>query len=117
MLIVTFALATYTERQNHLWTGYLLHIGEKEAHAIEAFHALNLRPKPGSRILLTDNPFADAAGGEAWFPFFVAELLWNDHSLTVYLQGLNSLTTQQIEKMDYILAVHEYKVDVIREPR
>jgi hypothetical protein len=27
------------------------------------------------------------------------------------------LTTQQIEKMDYILAVHEYKVDVIREPR
>jgi len=117
MLIVAFALAIYTERQNHLWTRYLFHVGEKEAHVIEAFRALNLRPKPGSKILLTDNPFTDAPGGGAWFPLFAAELLWNDHSLTVYLQRLNSLTTQQIEKMDYILAVHEYKVDVIREPR
>jgi hypothetical protein len=117
MLIVAFALATYTERQNHLWTRHLLHVGEKEAHVIEAFRALNLRPKPGSKILLTDNLFADAPAGGAWFPLFIAELLWNDHSLTVYLQRLNSLTTQQIAKMDYILAVHEYKVDVIREPR
>ncbi len=117
MLIVAFTLAIYTERQNHLWTRHLLHVGEKEAHVVEAFRALNLRPKPGSKILLTDNPFADAPAGGAWLPLFIAELLWNDHSLMVYLESLNSLTGQQIAKMDYILAVHEYKVDVIREPR
>jgi hypothetical protein len=117
MLIVAFAVVTHTERQNHFWTRHLLHVGEKEANVIEAFRALNLRPKPGSKILLTDNPFADAPYGGAWVPLFIAELLWNDHSLTVYLQGLNSLTAQQIAEMDYILAVHEYKVDVIREPR
>jgi len=115
-LFVAFALAIYTDRQNHVWAPRLLRIGEKEAHVIEAFRALNLRPKPGSKILLTDNPFADAPAGGPWLPLFIAELLWNDHSLAVYLQRPNSLTAQQIAKMDYVLAVHEYKVDLIRGP-
>jgi hypothetical protein len=115
-LIVAFALAIYTERENHVSAPRLLRIGAKEAHVIEAFRTLNLRPKPGSKILLTDNPFADAPAGGPWLPLFIAELLWNDHSLAVYLQGPSSLTAQQIAKMDYVLAVHEYKLDLIRGP-
>ena len=115
-LIVVSALAIYTERQNQVSTRHLLRVGEKEAHVIEAFRALNLRPKPGSKILLTENPFAGAPAGGAWVPLFIAGLFWNDHSLVVYLDRPNSLTTQQIAKMDYVLAVHEYKVDLIRAP-
>jgi hypothetical protein len=114
-LIVACALAIYTERQNQVWVPRLLHVGEKEAHVIEAFRALNLRPKPGSKILLTDNPFADAPSGGDWVPLFIAELLWNDHSLAVYQEGKNELNPQEIAQMDYILAVHEYKVDVVRQ--
>jgi hypothetical protein len=113
-LIVAVALATYTERQNQVWTPRLLHVGEKEAHVIEAFRALNLRPKPGSKILLRDNPLADAPAGGPWVPLFIAKLLWNDHSLAVYQEGQNELNAQEIAAMDYILAVHEYKVDLIR---
>jgi hypothetical protein len=114
-LIVACALAIYTERQNQVRIPRLLHVGEKEAHVIESFRALNLRPKPGSKVLLTDNPFADAPSGGDWVPLFIAELLWNDHSLAVYQEGKNQLNAQEIAQMDYILAVHEYKVDVIRQ--
>jgi hypothetical protein len=114
-LIVACALAIYTERQNQVWIPRLLHVGEKEAHVIESFRALNLRPKPGSKVLLTDNPFADAPWGGDWVPLFIAELLWNDHSLAVYQESKNQLNAQEIAQMDYILAVHEYKVDVIRQ--
>ena len=114
-LIVACALAIYTKRQNRGWAPRLLHVGEKEAHVIEAFHALNLRPRPGSKILLTDNPFANAPWGGEWVPVLIAKVLWNDHSLAVYQEGKNELNAQEIEQMDYILAVHEYKVDVIRQ--
>jgi hypothetical protein len=116
-LTVVFALAIYTEQQNHRWVRLLLRVGEKEAHIIDAFRALDLRPKPGSKILLTNNPFGDAPGGGPWFPLFIAELLWDDHSLILYQEGLNQLNAPQIAQMDYVLAVHEYKVDLIREPR
>jgi hypothetical protein len=91
--------------------------GEKTAHVIEAFRALNLHPGPGSEILLTDNPFAGSSGGGPWVPLFIAGLLWNDHSLTVYQEGKSALNAQQMARMNYVLAVHEYKVDLIGLPR
>jgi hypothetical protein len=116
ILIVAIALAIYAEWQNQLQVASFLRIGEKEAHVIDAFRTLNLRPKPGSKILLVENPFADAPMGGNWSPLFIAALLWNDQSLVVYQQGLHKINAQQIANMDYILAVHEYKVDVLRQP-
>jgi len=84
---------------------------------IEAFRALNLQPTPGSKILLTENPFAGSSGTGPWAPVFIAGLHWNDHSLAVYQEGQNALNPRQIAEMNYVLAVHEYKIDVIRGPR
>lgn len=115
-LIVAIALAIYAEWQNQFRVASFLRIGEKEAHVIDAFRTLNLRPKPGSEILLVENPFADAPVGGNWYPLFIATLLWNDQSLVVYQEGLHKINARQIANMDYILAVHEYKVDVLRQP-
>jgi len=117
MLCVVILLGLGTERQHRRYGLGWLKGGEKTAHVIEAFRALNLHPKPGSEILLTDNPFAGSSGGGPWVPVFIAGLLWNDHSLTVYQEGENALNAQQIAKMNYVLAVHEYKVDPIGLPR
>jgi hypothetical protein len=117
MLCVVVLLGVGTERQNRRYGLGWLKGGEKTANVIEAFRGLNLHPEPGSKILLTDNPFAGSSGTGAWAPLFIAGLLWNDHSLTVYQEGKNALNVQQIAKMDYVLAVHEYKVDLLRGPR
>jgi hypothetical protein len=114
MLCVVILLGVGTQRQHRRYALGWLKGGEKTAHVIEAFRALNLHPKPGSEILLTDNPFAGSPGGGPWVPLFIAGLLWNDHSLTVYQEGKNALNAQQIAEMNYILEVHEYKVDPIR---
>ena len=116
MLCVAILLGVGTARQNRRYGLGWLKGGEKTNHVIEAFRALNLHPKPGSKILLTDNPFAGRSDTGIWAPLFIAGLLWNDHSLTVYQEGLNALNARQIATMNYVLAVHEYKVDVIREP-
>jgi hypothetical protein len=117
MLCVVILLGVGTERQNRRYGLGWLQGGEKTAHVIEAFRALDLHPRPGSEILLTDNPFAGSSDTGLWAPLFIAGLLWNDHSLTVYQEGQHALDARQIAKMNYVLAVHEYKVDVIRVPR
>src|SRR5262245_46886345 len=100
------------------WVRRLLRVGEKEAHIISAFRALDLRPRPASKILLIDNPLAGAPWGEEWVTLFIPKLLWNDHSLAIYLEKPEqTVNAQQRARMDYILAVHEYNVDVIRQPR
>jgi len=111
-LLVVILLGVCTERQNRRYTFAWLRVGEKTAHVIEAFRALKLQPSSGSKILLTDNPFGDRPDTA-----YISQLLWNDHSLTVYLEGKNALSAEQLANMDYILAVHEYKIDVIRGPR
>lgn len=115
-LIIAIALAIHAERQNQREVAKLLRTGEKESYLIQAFHTLSLRPKPGCRILLAENPFADAPVGGPWYPLFIATLIWHDHSLTIYQEGLHKLNAEQIANMDYILAVHEHKVDVLRQP-
>jgi hypothetical protein len=116
MLCVVILLGVGTERQHRRYGLGWLKGGEKTAHVIEAFRALNLHPRPGSEILLTDNPFAGSSGGGPWVPLFIAGLLWNDHSLTVYQEGKSALNSRQIAKMNYVLEIHEYKVDPIRLP-
>jgi len=116
--VMAFGLAIHNEQQSHRWIPHLLKAGEKEAHIISAFRALDLRPKPASKILLIDNPLAGAPWGEEWATFFIPKLLWNNQSLTIWLEKPgHTLNAQERAGMDYILAVHEFNVDVIRQPR
>jgi len=109
--LVALALAAFTQWENSRFGVSRVQFSQKVDHVIGAFHTLNPHPKPGSKILLIDNPFQ---GGHL---AFLAQLFWNDRSLTVYSEAENSLSAEQVAKADYILAVHEYKIDVIREPR
>ena len=47
------------------------------------------------------------------YPLFVASLVWNDHSLKIYVHGQNQLTEQEIAKMDYIISFSEFQAKLI----
>jgi hypothetical protein len=80
---------------------------------IEAFRSLDLHPTHGSRILLLlkENFFQNK-----WNVFFIASLVWNDHSLRIWVENVNELTPQQQENVDYIISVSEFRADVIHSP-
>jgi hypothetical protein len=115
-LIVAIGLGLYIERHNAALVSFWLRVGEKEAHVIAAFRALGLQPKAGSKILLANNPFAAEPFGPRMAPRNIALLLWNDRSLSVYLEGADSLSADEIARMDYVLGLHEDKIDVLRQP-
>jgi hypothetical protein len=116
-LIVAIGLGVYIERHNSPLVSFWLRIGEKEARLIAAFRTLGLQPKPGSRILLVNNPFTAEPFGTRIAPRNIALLLWNDHSLSVYLEGSDTLSSDEIANMDYVLALDEDKLDVVRALR
>jgi hypothetical protein len=106
-----FAMFTQWENQRfdpiHAWRNS----GLKTLHVIQAFRALNLHPAPGSMILLKGNPFFP----NGWDPLFIASLVWNDHSLQIYVEGSNQLTEQQIAKMNYIISLNEFQAKLLPE--
>jgi hypothetical protein len=116
-LCAIILLGVTTERQNRRYGLGWLKGGEKTGHVIEAFRALSLHPKSGSKILLTDNPLAGSPGTAVWAPRFIADLLWDDHSLMIYQERQNPLSSEQVAEMDYVLAVHENEIEIIRGPR
>jgi hypothetical protein len=129
-VLVASVLAFLTERENQRFGRIpgLLSVGEKTAHVIQAFRSLDLHPSPGSRILLKpENRFYQ----NGYYPAFVACLIWNDQSLSIYVddkeQGLmpsigpfgfatRPLTAQQIAAMDYIISFDEFRAKLIRGP-
>jgi hypothetical protein len=94
-------------------TRALLGVGEKVNHVITAIQSLNLRPAPGSRMLLRmeEQPF-----NNKWHPLFIASLIWNDHSLQIWLEGQTKITPEQRAKADYIISLTEFEATVIRSP-
>lgn len=122
------ALAILTQWENQRFDRIpgLLSVGEKTSHVIQAFRSLDLHPSPGSTILLKpENHFYQ----NGYYPAFVACLIWNDRSLSIYVddQGLTlssgplgfasrQLTAQQIAAMDYIISFDEFRAEVIRTP-
>jgi hypothetical protein len=126
-VLVASALAIFTERENQrfgLIPG-LLSVGEKTAHVIQAFRSLDLHPSRGSMILLKpENRFYQ----NGYYPAFVACLIWNDHSLSIYVDdkeqgsigpfGFASrpLTAQEIATMDYVISFDEFRAKLIRAP-
>jgi len=112
-LLAAFALAAFTQLENQrLRIPYFI-VGEKTSHVIHTFRSLDLRPPHRSRILLLlkENLFQNK-----WNVFFIASLVWNDHSLRIWVENINELTPQQQANVDYIISVSEFDADVVRSP-
>jgi hypothetical protein len=112
-LLVAFALAAFTQRENLRLRVPWLKVGAKTSHVIQTFRSLDLRPQHGSSVLLLlkENIFQNK-----WNVFFIASLVWNDHSLRIWVENVNELTPQQQANIDYIISVGELDADVIRSP-
>ena len=112
-LLVAFALAAFTKRENQRLRVPSLDVGAKTSHVIHTFRSLGLRPLHGSSILLLlkENVFQNK-----WHTFFIASLVWNDHSLRIWVENVNELTPQQQANVDYIISIGEFNADVIRAP-
>ena len=90
-----------------------LNVGLKTLHVIQALRSLDLHPSPGSMILLRpESRFYQ----NKHYPLFVASLVWNDHSLRIYVAGANQVTEQQIAKMDYIISLTEFQGKLLLTP-
>jgi len=114
-VLVALALAISTQLENQS-SGYIpavLNSGQKVAHVIKAVQSLNLRPAPRSTVLLKmkENPFPNK-----WHVLFIASLVWNDHTLQIWLEDVNQLPPQQLAKVDYIISLSEFEAHVIRSP-
>ena len=115
-VLVASVLAIFTQWENQRFGSVpasLLSIGQKASHVIQAFHSLDLHPAPGSMILLRpESRFYQ----NKHYLLFVASLVWNDHSLRIYVAGANQVTEQQIAKMDYIISLTEFQGKLLRTP-
>jgi hypothetical protein len=87
--------------------------GQKTSHVVQAFRSLNLHPASGSTILLRGDPCRDTNG---WLPLFIASLVWNDHSLQIFLEGIDKLTPEQLANMDYIISLSEFQAEIVHGP-
>jgi hypothetical protein len=112
-LLVAFALAAFTLRENRRLPMPWSTVGAKTSYVIQAFRSLGLRPIQGSRILLLlkENLFQNK-----WNVLFIASLVWNDHSLRIWVERADELTPQQQTNVDYIISVSEFDAHVIRSP-
>jgi hypothetical protein len=112
-ILVASALALFTQRENQRLRVRPLTVGKKTSRVIEAFRSLGLHPTPGSNILLSlnENSFRNK-----WNVVFIAYLVWNDHSVRIWLEGVHKLTPRQIANMNYVISVNEFDAKVIRSP-
>jgi hypothetical protein len=51
-----------------------------------------------------------------WHPLFIASLVWNDHSLQIWIDKVSKITPEQLAKADYIISLTEFEATVIRSP-
>ena len=112
-LLVAFALAAFTQRENQRLRVPWLNVGAKTSHVIQTFRSLGLRPMHGSRILLL---LKEDIFHNKWNAFFIASLIWNDHSLRIWVEKADELTPEQKANVDYIISLSEFSGEVIRSP-
>jgi hypothetical protein len=112
--LVVFGIATVTQWENQRLGRIpgILESGQRTVHAIETFRSLSLQPVSGSNILLKSRfPFKNE-----WTPLFIASLVWNDHSLQIWLDGKNKLSRQQLAKVNYVVAFSESETRLVHGP-
>ena len=112
-LAVSFALFTDWENRRLATVQHLLGVGQKVSHVIAAVDSLNLRPAAHSTVLLKPN---EQLFQNKWHPLFIASLVWNDHSLQIWIDKVSKITPQQVEGADYIISLTEFDAKVIRSP-
>jgi hypothetical protein len=112
-LLLVLALAAFTQRENRRLRVPWLSVGAKTSHVIHTFRSLGLRPRHGSRILLLPK---EKLFQNKWNVFFIASLVWNDHSLRIWVERADELTPRQQANVDYIISLSEFNADVIRAP-
>ena len=113
MLAVSFALFTDWENRRLATVPNLLGVGQKVSHVIAAFDSLNLRPAAHSTVLLKPN---EQLFRNKWHPLFIASLVWNDHSLQIWIDNVSKISPEQVAKADYIISLTEFEATVIRSP-
>lgn len=114
-VVVAFAVAAFTQIENQR-SGYVaawLSSSQKVSHVIKAVQSLNLRPAPRSSVLL--KPKEDLFPNK-WHVLFIASLVWNDHSLRIWLEGADQFFPRQLSGFDYIIALGEFDAQVIHSP-
>jgi hypothetical protein len=115
VLLVASGLAIFTRSENQRYgtVPALLGVGRQVSHVIEALKSLHFQPPPQSTVLMRipENAFTNR-----WHGVFAAYLLWNDHSLLIWLDGVMQLTPEQLAKVDYIIFLNEFQARVIRAP-
>jgi Glycine zipper len=112
---VAFAVAAFTQLENQR-SGYVaawLGSSQKVSHVIKAVQSLNLRPAPRSTVLLRTK---EDLFPNKWHVLFIASLVWNDHSLRIWLEGANPLFPRQQSGFDYIIALGEFDAQVVHAP-
>jgi len=112
-VLVASALAFFTHRENQRLGVPWLNVGTNTSHVIQTVKSLNVRPTHGSRVLLL---LKEKIFHNKWNVFFIASLVWNDHSLRIWVENADELTPQQQSSVDYIISLSESTADVIRSP-
>jgi hypothetical protein len=113
ILLLAFALAVFTQRENQRLRVPWLNVGAKTSHVIQTFRSLGLQPTRDSRILLL---LKEKLFQNKWNVFYLASLVWNDHSLRIWVEDANHLTPQQQADVDYIILISEFQAELIRSP-
>src|SRR5436190_11364406 len=112
-VLVACAFAACTQRENQRLQLPFSKVESKPPHVIETFQSLGLSPRHGSRILLL---LKETLFHNKWNVLFIATLVWNDHSLRIWIEDLSELTPQQQASVDYVISVSEFDAEIIRSP-
>ena len=113
LLAVSLAIFTHWENQRLRTVPNLLSVGQKVSHVLAAFDSLNLQPAPHSTVLLKPE---EQLFQNKWQPLFIASLVWNDHSLQIWIDNLSKIAPEQLAKADYVISLTEFKATLIRSP-
>jgi hypothetical protein len=89
-------------------TGYLGHTipanEGKVPYSIQQVETLQPHLPPHSSAIFLNDLFP------SWTMYFIAELVWRDHTLQVYLQHETPKTQAEIEKMDYVFQWTDHRL-------
>ena len=106
------AIFTHWENQRFGYIRGLLMSEEKICHVIQALRSLDLHPASGSKIFVKEKHLFV----NEWNVAFLAALVWNDHSLRIYPEGIFQLDEQRMAEMSYVISLNETQAELIRVP-